>query len=194
MAGLKCPPDTCPTAYAMVSTVRPNASDTPIKPMPTSGKPAASTALPHPPSTNQKVPKNSANSLAIMRSLQTSYETDENGDLPVTPCSERCQHVQEPAPTVVRQVGQIIGIVGKVVASAHLHVLADMPVHRDQRASTSILCLGCTEIAPFQQSIPLPHEVPVGTQHQQISATPEPFTVRIGELQVTDAQTVLRTQ
>src|SRR5688500_9613085 len=35
-----------PTAYTMVSTVRPNASATPAKPMPKSGNAAASTALP----------------------------------------------------------------------------------------------------------------------------------------------------
>ena len=37
----------------MVSTVSPKASDTPARPMPTWGKAAASTALPHPPSTSQ---------------------------------------------------------------------------------------------------------------------------------------------
>jgi hypothetical protein len=47
-------------AKAMVSTVKPNARDTPRRPMPTFGKAAAKTALPQPPRTNQKVPKNSA--------------------------------------------------------------------------------------------------------------------------------------
>ena len=47
-------------AYAMVSTVRPNANDTPSSPIPTFGKAAARTALPQPPSTSQKVPTNSA--------------------------------------------------------------------------------------------------------------------------------------
>ena len=46
-------------AKAMVSTVRPNARATPSRPMPTSGKPAASTALPQPPNTSQNVPTNS---------------------------------------------------------------------------------------------------------------------------------------
>jgi len=32
----------------MVTTVRPKASDTPAKPIPNSGNPAAKTALPHP--------------------------------------------------------------------------------------------------------------------------------------------------
>src|SRR6478672_114904 len=62
-AGLKCPPEIGPSAYAPDSTVRPNASDTPSRPMPTSGKAAASTALPHPPRTSQKVPIDSAASL-----------------------------------------------------------------------------------------------------------------------------------
>src|SRR5690606_10454867 len=44
----------------MVSTVRPKASATPAKPIPNSGKPAASTALPQPPRTSQKVPMSSA--------------------------------------------------------------------------------------------------------------------------------------
>ena len=46
-------------AYAMVSTDRPKASDTPSRPMPTCGKAAAITALPHPARTSQKVPMNS---------------------------------------------------------------------------------------------------------------------------------------
>src|SRR6056297_2059345 len=50
----------------MVSTVRPKASETPAKPMPSSGKPAARTALPQPPKTSQKVPKASAASLLII--------------------------------------------------------------------------------------------------------------------------------
>src|SRR5215211_2599016 len=44
----------------MVSTERPKANDTPSRPMPTSGKAAANTALPQPPRTNQRVPRNSA--------------------------------------------------------------------------------------------------------------------------------------
>src|SRR5689334_8726278 len=69
-AGLKCAPDTCPTAYAIVITVSPNARATPRKPMPsctdwpdgTSGARyfAAKTALPQPPKTSQKVPSASA--------------------------------------------------------------------------------------------------------------------------------------
>src|SRR5688572_2234074 len=63
-AGLKWPPEMCPTAYAIVSTVSPKASDTPRRPMPRleSGPPnaAASTALPQPPNTSQNVPKASA--------------------------------------------------------------------------------------------------------------------------------------
>jgi hypothetical protein len=47
-------------AKAIVNTVRPKAKETPSNPMPTSGKAAARTALPHPPRTNQNVPMNSA--------------------------------------------------------------------------------------------------------------------------------------
>ncbi len=47
-------------AKAIVRTVRPKAKATPANPMPTEGKPAASTAAPHPPKTSQNVPKNSA--------------------------------------------------------------------------------------------------------------------------------------
>src|SRR5690348_8425438 len=59
-AGLKWPPEIGPTAYAIVSTVKPKASATPTKPMPRFGNAAASTALPQPPITSQNVPKNSA--------------------------------------------------------------------------------------------------------------------------------------
>jgi hypothetical protein len=47
-------------AYAIVSTVRPNAAATPNNPIPTAGNDAASMALPQPPRTNQNVAKNSA--------------------------------------------------------------------------------------------------------------------------------------
>src|SRR5215470_18018044 len=56
-----------PMAKAIVSRVSPKARATPRKPMPRcpapgspAGKAAARRALPHPPNTNQKVPKNSA--------------------------------------------------------------------------------------------------------------------------------------
>src|SRR6185295_507489 len=68
-AGLKWPPEIGPRAYAIVNTVRPNARETPVRPIPTSGKVAASTALPHPPNTSQSVPKNSAISLETMLEL-----------------------------------------------------------------------------------------------------------------------------
>src|SRR5271155_1936333 len=49
----------------MVTTVSPNANETPTRPMPTCGKAAASTALPQPPRTSQKVPMNSAASFLV---------------------------------------------------------------------------------------------------------------------------------
>ncbi len=55
----------CPIANAIVKTVRPKASDTPNKPIPTSGKVAENTALSQPPSTRQNVPMNSASSFFI---------------------------------------------------------------------------------------------------------------------------------
>src|SRR5580765_7986674 len=59
-AGFRWQPEMWPTAYAMVRTVKPKARETPWRPMPTLGKAAAKTALPHPPNTNHKVPINSA--------------------------------------------------------------------------------------------------------------------------------------
>src|SRR5580704_12100322 len=59
-AGLRWQPETWPMAKAMVRTVRPKASETPTKPIPRPGNAAARTALPQPPKTSQKVPKNSA--------------------------------------------------------------------------------------------------------------------------------------
>src|SRR5690606_30780375 len=73
-AGFKWQPEMWPIAYAIVSTVRPKANETPSRPMPTLGKAAASTALPQPPNTNQKVPRNSAvqrlliDTIALLRS------------------------------------------------------------------------------------------------------------------------------
>src|SRR5208282_553391 len=70
IAGFKWQPEMCPMANAMVSTVKPKARATPTNPMPSVGKPAASTAAPHPPKTSQKVPKNSARArlLRVIRS------------------------------------------------------------------------------------------------------------------------------
>ena len=64
-AGLKCPPETWPTAEAIVNTERPKANETPSSPMPTCGNAAASTALPQPPKTSQSVPRNSADNLCV---------------------------------------------------------------------------------------------------------------------------------
>src|SRR5579862_8702871 len=58
-AGLRWQPETWPMAKAMVRTVSPKAKATPTYPMPR-WTPAARTALPQPPKTSQKVPKNSA--------------------------------------------------------------------------------------------------------------------------------------
>src|SRR5206468_34261 len=44
----------------MVTTLNPNASETPTRPIPTCGKAAAITALPHPAKVSQKVPIASA--------------------------------------------------------------------------------------------------------------------------------------
>src|ERR1035438_6443701 len=70
-AGFKWHPEMWPIANAMVRTVRPKARATPAKPIPRPGKAAASTALPHPPKTSQKVPINSANAL-FDRGIQKS--------------------------------------------------------------------------------------------------------------------------
>src|SRR6202044_622666 len=65
-AGLRWQPETWPMAKAMVRTVRPKAKATPrnptlkMTPGVFDGKPAARTAVPQPPKTSQKVPKNSA--------------------------------------------------------------------------------------------------------------------------------------
>ena len=59
-AGLIWHPEIDPIVNAIVSSVSPNANATPRNPIPVFGKPAASTALPHPPNTSQNVPINSA--------------------------------------------------------------------------------------------------------------------------------------
>src|SRR6185436_9441732 len=81
-AGLKWPPEIGPSAYAQVSTVRPNASATPANPMPSCGNAAASTALPHPPRTSHNVPRNSA-------------ETFDNINIPLAVCCLELQRVSD---------------------------------------------------------------------------------------------------
>src|SRR4051812_42864929 len=76
-AGLKCPPEIGPSAYAPVNTVSPNASDTPANPIPNSGNAPASTALPHPPRTSQKVPRNS---LVSLEGIEISSESQTPGE------------------------------------------------------------------------------------------------------------------
>src|SRR5215475_15477246 len=51
----------------MVSTVSPKANETPRSPIPRAGNAAASTALPQPPRTSQKVPRNSLESFENTR-------------------------------------------------------------------------------------------------------------------------------
>ena len=69
-AGLKCAPETCPTAYAIVTTESPNARDTPSSPTPSwedgavrlglEKNEAPKIAVPQPPNTSQNVPRSSA--------------------------------------------------------------------------------------------------------------------------------------
>src|SRR5580692_1040525 len=73
-AGFRWQPETWPMAKAMVRTVRPKARATPANPMPKEGKPAASTAAPHPPKTSQNVPKNSA-SARLPRGMRISFSS-----------------------------------------------------------------------------------------------------------------------
>jgi hypothetical protein len=52
-----------------------NTKATPKKPIPTRGNLTANTALPHPPNTSQKVPKNFANSfLSILNLLENQMK------------------------------------------------------------------------------------------------------------------------
>ena len=60
-AGLRCAPDICPTPYAIATTVRPKARETPKNPT----LPPAKTAVPQPPNTRVNVPINSANALFV---------------------------------------------------------------------------------------------------------------------------------
>src|SRR5436190_16525501 len=60
-AGLRWQPEMWPMAYAMVSRVRPNASEMPTLP---AAEPA-STAVPQPPRTSHSVPINSAETLLV---------------------------------------------------------------------------------------------------------------------------------
>src|SRR5215204_5485440 len=61
-----------PMEYAIVSTVRPKASETPSKPIPTCGNPAAMTAEPQPANVSQNVPIASATYFLIWSIVCTS--------------------------------------------------------------------------------------------------------------------------
>jgi hypothetical protein len=79
MAGFRWHPEIWPIAKAIVRTVRPNARATPRNPIPRPGNAAARTALPHPPKTNQNVPKNSAAArfpsvIELLPALTACYE------------------------------------------------------------------------------------------------------------------------
>src|SRR5579863_7457645 len=77
----------------MVSTVRPKAKATPRNPIPRFGNAASSTAAPHPPNTNQKVPKNSA--AARFPSVIVNLAVDSLRSLPCEyfwPAQERADH------------------------------------------------------------------------------------------------------
>src|SRR6516225_3280246 len=76
----------------MVSTVRPNASETPSKPIPTCGNAADSTALPQPPRTSQNVPNDSA---AIRLERVIAPSDREGRDL--TPSSPSVRAGHQPA-------------------------------------------------------------------------------------------------
>ena len=65
-AGLKWPPEMWPTAYAITTTVSPKARATPSQPTPTSELVVARTAVPQPPKTRTKVPRNSAVSFLLV--------------------------------------------------------------------------------------------------------------------------------
>jgi hypothetical protein len=67
-----------PSAYAPVTTVSPNAMETPTKPIPrfVSGRKfEAITAAPHPPNTSQNVPRKGAPSRRPIVSIPNSFTT-----------------------------------------------------------------------------------------------------------------------
>src|SRR5436305_11347224 len=72
-----------PIAYAIVTTLRPKARDTPTRPIPTCGKPAAITALPHPAKVSQNVPINSAAYFWVFISrLPALFRVEKRGEQP----------------------------------------------------------------------------------------------------------------
>src|SRR5215203_444719 len=67
-----------PMEYAIVSTVRPKASETPSKPIPTCGNPAAMTAEPQPANVSQNVPIASATYFLIWSIVCSSHLSRED--------------------------------------------------------------------------------------------------------------------
>ena len=88
-AGLRWQPEMWPTEYAIVTTVKPNASETPSSPIPTSGNPDAITAEPQPANVSQNVPIASA--MYFFVSIEAPYASPRSVAAPVRDANRGCR-------------------------------------------------------------------------------------------------------
>ncbi len=82
-------------------------------------------------------------------------------------------YIYEYAFVVIPQVGQVVGEVGKVVASADLQVLADVTIDRDQLAAAALADIREAKHSHLGQALPALAEPPVRAQHTKLRGVVE---------------------
>src|SRR5262245_31634214 len=75
--------------------------------------------------------------------------------------------IEECAPVVVAQVGQVVGEVGEIVAGADFEMLAEVTIYPDQGASAALIDIREVERSPLDHALPAPEEPPVHPQHHE---------------------------
>src|SRR6266568_8635700 len=85
--------------------------------------------------------------------------------------------IEEYAPVVVLQVGQVVGEVGKVVADASLQVLANMTIDCSQRAAAALTDIREVKRSHLGHAVPLLEEAPVDTEDGELRRVVEEIRV-----------------
>src|SRR5215813_4558532 len=78
--------------------------------------------------------------------------------------SHRADHVEEDAVVVVAQVRQVFREVGEVVSDAHLEVLPEVAVDREQAADAALVLVRQVEDAALDRALPVLEEAVVDAQ------------------------------
>ncbi len=83
------------------------------------------------------------------------------------------------------------GEVGEVVTDAELHVLAEVPIDRGQRAGAGIVRFVHGQAPPFEHEVPFADEVQIPANHEQIHRARIPVAARTGVPDLAHAARVL---